>query len=243
MSYRVAIIPAAGEGVRFKEAGYTTPKPFIDVFGKPMLDRVIETLPYNIDKYIIVCRSEHEKYLERLTTPKDKLQIVRIDRLTDGAARTVLMAIEQGGVHKDSEVVVANSDQYVLYNKDNFEIIANQIDGGIILVFPHSHPRWSYVELDDFFHVKRVVEKEPISNLATAGIYFYRVAEDLVNSVKSMINKNIRTNGEFYFAPSFNELINGHDYKFVLPFHCDRMSGLGTPADLDAFLNTGRVNQ
>lgn len=235
---RRAIIPAAGLGSRFIEAGYTVPKPFIDVRGKPMLDRVIETLPDGIDEYIVVVRQEHMGYMKRLHLDPRKLTVLPIKDVTDGAARTVLLAASM--IQPDDQVIVANSDQYITMNKKNFDTLA-AITDGIIVTFNHSHPRWSFVELNKYGRVQKVVEKTPVSNIATAGIYFFAQARNLVRSIEKMIEKDIRTNGEFYFAPCYNEFIGVGGQIF--PFYCEKMSGLGTPADLEAFLNTGKVNQ
>ena len=43
------VVPMAGRGSRFTENGYTDSKPFIDVNGKPMIQRVIENLNIEFD--------------------------------------------------------------------------------------------------------------------------------------------------------------------------------------------------
>ena len=53
------LIPMAGRGSRFIEAGITTPKPFIDVLGKPMIARVIDNLNCDNARFILIIRSEH----------------------------------------------------------------------------------------------------------------------------------------------------------------------------------------
>ena len=55
------VIPAAGEGLRFQEAGYAKPKPLIDVCGKPMIARVMENLATKTpQRIVLVARKEHE---------------------------------------------------------------------------------------------------------------------------------------------------------------------------------------
>jgi hypothetical protein len=53
-----------------------------------------------------------------------------------------------------------------------------------------------------------------------------------------MINKNIRTNNEFYTCPVFNEAIA--DCKKIKTFHIDNMWGIGTPEDLNYFLENNK---
>ena len=90
------LIPMAGAGSRFQQAGYTFPKPLIEVRGKPMIQLVVENL--NIDaRHIFVVQKEHyEKYnlkhLLSLISPG--CEIVQVDGMTEGAACTTLLAKE-----------------------------------------------------------------------------------------------------------------------------------------------------
>jgi HAD superfamily hydrolase (TIGR01509 family) len=229
------LIPMAGAGSRFETAGYVFPKPLIEVNGKPMIQVVVENL--NMDsKHIFIVRNEHyEKYhlkaLLNLITPG--CEIVRVDKLTEGAACTTLLAEEY--INNDSPLVMANSDQYVEWNSNEFmySMQADSIDGGI-LVFNSTHPKWSFAEVDENGYVVRVAEKEPISNIATVGIYFWTKGSDYVKYAKRMIEKNIRVSNEFYVAPVFNEAIA--DGKKIKIFYAEKMWGLGTPEDLDNFM-------
>ena len=231
------LIPMAGAGKRFEEMGYSFPKPLIDVNGKPMIQVVVESL--NIDaKYIYVVQKEHyEKYnlkhLLNLISPN--CEIVQIDEMTEGAACTTLLAEEY--INNDEPLLLANSDQYLDWNSNEFmyPMIADDIDGGI-LTFTATHPKWSFAKLDDSGFVERVAEKDPISNIATVGVYFWTRGSDYVKFTKQMIDKDIRTNNEFYVCPVFNEAIE--DGKKIKTYHIDKkqMWGLGTPEDLQIFL-------
>jgi dTDP-glucose pyrophosphorylase len=232
-----ALIPMAGEGSRFKQAGYTFPKPLIDVNGKPMIQIVIETLP-ECNEYIFLCRKEHlEQYkldsmLQSMTNNKAK--IVVVDKLTEGAACTALLA--KNLINDDHELLIANSDQYIEYNKINFDILRDwSPSDGIIFTFNATHPKWSFVKYDPYYSIVQVAEKNPISNIATCGIYWWRHGSEFIRAAENMIKRNIRVNNEFYIAPTFNEMI-GYDTT-ILPFFVDKMRGLGTPEDLEVFLN------
>ena len=232
------LIPMAGAGKRFEEVGYSFPKPLIDVNGKPMIQVVVESL--NIDaKYIYVVQKEHyEKYnlkhLLNLISPK--CEIIQIDEMTEGAACTTLLADTY--IDNDEPLLIANSDQYLDWNSNEFmySMIADDIDGGI-LTFTATHPKWSFAKLDDSGFVERVAEKDPISNIATVGVYFWNRGSDYIKFTKQMIEKDIRTNDEFYVCPVYNEAIE--DGKKIKTFHIDRkqMWGLGTPEDLKRYVN------
>ena len=230
------LIPMAGAGSRFEKAGYTFPKPLIEVNGKPMIQTVVENL--NIDaKHVFIVQKEHyEKYnlqyLLNLISPD--CEIVQVDGMTEGAACTTLLA--QKFINNDEPLLTANSDQYIDWDSNEFlySMEASGIDGGI-LTFESVHPKWSFAKLNDQGYVSEVAEKKPISNKATVGIYYWSKGSDYVKYAKQMIRKNKRVNNEFYVCPVFNEAIE--DGKKIKTFDIEKMWGLGTPEDLEVFLN------
>jgi dTDP-glucose pyrophosphorylase len=110
-------------------------------------------------------------------------------------------------------------------------------DGGIV-TFTSIHPKWSYAKVDESGLVTEVAEKNPISNNATVGYYFWKNGSDFVKYAESMINKNKRVNNEFYVCPVFNEAIA--DGKKISSFDIEKMWGLGTPEDLNYFLENNK---
>lgn len=229
------LIPMAGAGSRFSQAGYTFPKPLIEVHGKPMIQVVVENLNIEANYIFIVQKEHYEKYslqyLLNLIAPN--CSIIQIDGVTEGAACTTLLA--KTLINNDSPLIIANSDQFVEWNSNEclYAFSADDIDGGII-TFESSHPKWSYVRRDNDGFINEVAEKKPISNEATVGIYFWRKGSDYVKYAEQMIEKNIRTNNEFYVCPVFNEAIL--DNKKIRAKKIDRMWGLGTPEDLNYFI-------
>jgi HAD superfamily hydrolase (TIGR01509 family) len=229
------LIPMAGAGSRFAQAGYTFPKPLIEVNGKPMIQVVVENL--NIEaNYIFIVQKEHYekynlKYLLNLIAPDCK--IVQVDGITEGAACTTLLAKEF--IDNDQPLVMANSDQFIEWDSNNvlYSFSADGIDGGI-LSFKATHPKWSYAKLDENGFVSEVAEKKPISDNATVGVYFWKNGSDYVKYAEQMIEKNIRVNNEFYVCPVFNEAIQ--DGKKVRIKEIKGMWGIGTPEDLNYFV-------
>jgi HAD superfamily hydrolase (TIGR01509 family) len=230
------LIPMAGAGSRFEKAGYTFPKPLIDVKGEPMIKVVSENLNFDANFIYIVQKSHREKYnldtLLNLITPNCK--IVEVNGVTDGAACTTLLAKEF--INNDDSLILANSDQFIEWDSNEFmyKMKETDVDGGIV-TFESTHPKWSFAKLDDFGFVSEVAEKNPISDIATVGIYYWKKGSDYVKYAEQMINKNVRVNNEFYVCPVFNEAIP--DGKKVINYRIDKMWGLGTPEDLISFLN------
>ena len=236
------VIPMAGEGSRFKNAGYTFPKPIVEVNGKPMIQVIVENL--NVDaNFIFLVRKEHYekynlKYLLNLIAPNCK--IVLVDSLTEGAACTVLLAREY--IDNDNPLVIANSDQFIEWDSNEFfySVSNNQCDGSI-LTFNSTHPKWSYAKIDSHSFVTEVAEKKPISDIATVGIYYYKKGADFVTYAEQMIKKNIRINNEFYVCPVYNEMIQ--EGKKIRIYPINKMWGIGTPEDLNVFLKSEIANR
>jgi len=231
------LIPMAGAGSRFEQAGYTFPKPLIDVSGKPMIQLVVENLSFDSPHTFIVQEKHQKEYnlnsLLPLIVPNNKVNIIAINGITEGAACTTLLA--KNIIDNDNPLIIANSDQYVDWNSNEFmyKMQEQNADAGI-LTFESTHPKWSFVKLDDNGFVVEVAEKKPISNIATVGIYYWKKGSDYVKYAERMISKNKRHNNEFYVCPVFNEAID--DGKKIMIHHIDKMYGLGTPEDLEYFL-------
>ena len=231
------LIPMAGEGSRFTSVGFTLPKPLIKVHGKPMIQITVENL--NIEShYIFIVRKEHyEKYNLKhlLNTLAPGCDIIQTDGITQGAACTTLLSKDL--INNRTPLLIAISDLgFVDWNSNeciNF-FSDDTIDGGIV-TFKSSDPKWSFAKLGHDGLVSEVAEKNPISDNATVGIYYWKNGSDYVKYAEQMIDKNIKVNNEFYICPVYNEAIQ--DGKKITIKQIDKMWGLGTPEDLENYLN------
>lgn len=226
------LIPMAGLGSRFVEKGYSLPKPLIKIFGKPMIQHVVDSL--DIDgHYIFLVQKDHRvKYHldEVLNKIAPGCSILEVNGLTEGAASTSLLAKDL--INNATPLVIANSDQIVDWDSLEFVSRLSSMDGAVAL-FKASDPKWSYVTIDAA-RVTEVAEKRAISNNANVGIYGWSTGSDYVNYAEQMIAKDIRTNGEFYIAPVYNEAIA--DGKVIAPFFVEQMHGVGTPEDMNDYI-------
>ena len=232
------IIPMAGRGSRFVEKGFTFPKPLIEINGKPMIQAVVDNVRPKIPHvFTFICRKDHhDKYslYDLLNLIAPRCNIITVNAVTEGAACTVLLASEY--FHSEDYMMIANSDQYLDFDMSEFinDSIERKLDGNIIC-FPGSHPKWSYVKLDENKFVVEVAEKRTISNLATAGVYFYRSGKVFFEAATSMIEKDVRVDNEFYVCPAYNEMILQGLKIGIFEIKTGQMYGLGTPEDLDRF--------
>ncbi len=243
------VVPMAGKGSRFANAGFTVPKPLIPIGGKPMIQWVIENVtPSQPHQFTFICLNEH---LERFPEVPDTLHtlcpgchIVTVNEVTEGAACTVLLAKEY--INNDDRLMIANADQFVELDIDTYLAeLDRQQAAGLIMTFDADHPKWSYCRMNELGTVSEVVEKQVVSNEATVGIYNFRRGADYVRAAEHMIKRGLRVNNEFYVAPTYNQLIEeggkivvmrtGHEYY--------GMYGLGVPEDLEFFKATDLYEQ
>ena len=234
------LIPLAGGGASFARAGYSFPKPLIDIEGKPMIQAVIENLKTKIPhRFILICKDEHyEKYALYQTfsnATENNYECVRLSAPTQGAACTVLTGIDY--INTDSELIVANADQLIDSGIDEFVKFArkNKVDGAI-MTFKSNHPRWSYALADKNNFVLQVAEKRVISDNATVGVYYFKTGKLFVEGAARMISKDIKVDDQFYVCPVYNELILDRKRIKVYPIDKSKMHSLGTPEDLREYI-------
>ncbi len=230
------LIPMAGAGSRFQQAGYTFPKPMIQIHNKPMIQVVVDNLGLEANYHFVVQKEHREKYnldtFLNLITP-GSAKVIEVDGITEGAACTALLAKEF--IDNDNPLFFANSDQYVEWNPVEFmyNMQETNADGGIV-TFKATHPKWSFAKVNNDGLVTEVAEKNPISDNATVGYYYWKHGSDFVRYAEDMINKNIRVNNEFYVCPVFNQAIE--DNKKIRVYDVKGMWGLGTPEDLEYYI-------
>jgi hypothetical protein len=236
------VVPMAGRGSRFANAGYTLPKPLIPVFGTPMIELVISTIrPVVPHRFVFICQRadvEAHDLRRQLRGWAPGCAIIELEGQTEGAACTVLAAEAEIA---DGPLMIANSDQFVAVDIDRYlaELGERQLDG-LVMTMRAADPKWSFAAVDGRGLVSRIAEKQPISPHATVGIYNFARGRDFVRGARAMIARDQRVNGEFYVAPVYNELIaaGARIGIYDLGEEGAAMHGLGTPADLAAFLGS-----
>jgi len=201
----------AGSSDAFKDAGYLYPKNLIEVEGMPLVQRVINNLYGLRDQQQLICMVQREENRKNYTGSVIKLlvpnaKVLEVSAPTAGAACTAMLAIEE--INNDEPLVIANGDQIVDVNLHSIisEFQHRELDGGII-VFEAVHPRWSYVRCNADGFVIETAEKRPISNLATAGVYYFAKGRYFVEAAMEMIKKGANVGGLFYICPSYNEML------------------------------------
>jgi len=236
------VIPMAGLGSRFSEKGYLEPKPLIKIFGEPMIKWVHRNIGLDAN-YIFIVQRQHDEQFNATSVIREfcpDAQFVFLDKVTDGAARSLLMAKEL--INNDTPLFIVNSDNMIEWNNIHTiqSLLDSGVDGGIITTYGEG-PKWSYASLDADGFVTKTAEKIEISNNATTGHYYWAKGKFFVESAEKMIEKNIRYNNEFYIAPVYNECIEKGRKIVTCP--CEKFWSVGTPEDLDNFIHNCDVSK
>lgn len=241
------LLPMAGRGSRFKERGYTLPKPLIDVCGHPMIDWALRSFDFldELPSYRIVMiiqqQDEHEHHLgttlTKLFSDKYPLEIIEIPEQTDGQARTCLSA--KRFIENHQKLFIFNCDTYS--TAPIWKLVQEENPDGIIPYFKATDSRYSFIRFDENGYVVETAEKRPISSNASNGMYYFKRGLDFVQNAEKMISKKITHNGEFYVAPVYNELyLLG---KRIRGVETTKYHVLGTPEERERFIHNNNAQE
>jgi len=230
------LIPIAGLGSRFVKENYFLPKPLILVNNRSIIEWTMDCVDHSNCNIIFIVRREHivdfniDGYL-RAKFGND-ITIIEVDKTTEGAVCSCLLA--ESHIDNDLPLIIHCSDIYFEPKFDPASLDGLLMDG-VILTFKSNSKNYSYVELNEESVVTKTAEKQVISPNAAVGIYWYKRGSDFVKYAKNMIQRNIRTNNEFFICPLYNIFIeNGHK---ILTKPVEKMHVFGTPEELRFFVN------
>ena len=233
------LIPMAGSGNRFVKEGYTVPKPLIEFLGKPMIQHAVESLGAK-GQYIFVTRKyENEEQSKELKKTLEKVVndpiILEVDYLTQGPACTCLLAKEH--INNSEPLIITNCDQILEWkSKDFFNFLADTECDGIVVTYDETTEKNSYIKLDENGYGVELAEKKVISPYSLNGVHYWKEGQHFVNSAEQMIEKNIRTNNEFYISTSYNEMIKNKMKVGIYHINKSQHHPTGTPEDLKKYL-------
>ena len=235
------VIPMAGRGERFRIEGYKNPKPLIEFNNKTMIELALESLSLKGDYIFIVYNYLDDKLNQKLKSILENYsdKIISIDYITEGPASSALLAEKY--INNEQPLLITNCDQIMNWNSLNFKnfIETTELDG-VVVTYNSETLKNSYVKLNDSGLAIKFAEKEVISKYSLNGIHYWKKGRYFVESAKSMIEKNIRCNNEFYLSLSYNQMIElGLNVGI---FHIDNENhyAVGTPDDLENFISKNK---
>ena len=236
------LIPMAGEGKRFKDAGFDLPKPLIPVCGRPMIEVAVNSLGVD-GQWIFVVRNITAPTLQFLSKLRPGCRLNGTNgKTTDGAACSALLA--KYSINNDDPLLIADCDAIMRWDAEKFNKAIQDLEhDGLLVTYNTNRPQNCYLSLDENGFVTRAAEKEVISNISTNGICYWKRGSDFVRSAEKMIAANKRVNNEFYISQTYNELIA--EGKKIVTYHIEASEhwSVGSPQDLDIYekMVAGRV--
>lgn len=237
------IMPMAGEGSRFRNAGWTTPKPLIELKGKPLFVRAIESVKVEGApmKYSFIVRQEHiDEYGvdKSITCILPDADVYSVEKTTRGAVETCLIA--EKGIADDDAIVVMDCDlefeskEYIRLIKEALNTSAREAKGGALVSFSSNLPRYSYAELGEDGLVKRTAEKEVISNHALCGAYFFASGREFKEAAHRLLNELLMLKPEYYISLLYNYLLKDGSPVKLAPM--EKYYSYGTPEELNQYI-------
>ena len=232
------IIPMAGKGQRFVDAGFENPKPLITAFGKKLFEWSIDSLPLELCSTLIcIVLKEHcEQFdLDKAITEKYghgpyHLKLLILDSVTRGQAETV--ALSEHLWEMDKDLVIFNADTAFESENLAYDLIHNAGDG-LLACFESDENRFSYARIDEDGIVVETAEKVAISTFTLNGLYHFKSPLDFISTYNYHVSNNLMVNGEYYVAPMYNYLIfKGKKFRLHTLY---KNYILGTPQELQDF--------
>ena len=240
----LTIIPLAGRGSRFANEGYTIPKPLIEVSGKPMIIQAARSLPKTKNQIFVTLQEHLYNYplKDILKNEFGNCKIIPINEVTEGQAITCSLGLEDADL--ESSLLIAATDNGMLYNQNKYQklINDNSVDA-IVFTFKHhisskiNPEMYGWVKTDKDYainvSVKVPISNDPYNDHAIVGTFYFKKVNYFKIALKSLKDKNIRVNGEYYVDSLMGELIElGYNVKV---FEIDNYVCWGTPNDYETF--------
>lgn len=239
----ICVIPMAGEGKRFQNAGYKTPKPLIDIDGKMMIQRTLDSLP-RVDKVIYVLREQSKSQLEPILLNSEReSEIVSVDFLTTGQTSTTLLGLSDAESHRP--LLISSCDNSMSWDRNNFDELINDPTTDMVCWTFSEQPcidekpqSWGYVKTDNKGLIRGVSVKKPMTDSpfhehCIIGTFWFRSVKLFKDLAESQREQKLTVNGEYYID-SLIEIAIKEGYR-VRNFMVQRYISWGRPEDLDDF--------
>ena len=249
------LIPMAGAGQRFADAGYTIHKPAIMTVDrttgqeKPMVVCATKDLPgvaADGSNVIYVDRNVHQTdgVEDAIRAWYPQASFITVDHLTEGQACTCMLA--EPYLDPEQPLLIAGCDNGMDIDRDAFDALTKECD---CIVFTYRHNEavlanpnaygWMIADADGNItgtSIKKAISDRPMEDPAVVATFWFRRAAVFIEATKKMIAENDRINDEFYVDQTVKHVLDlGYRAKI---FDIDRYVGWGTPADYEGYQKT-----
>lgn len=221
-----AIIPVAGIGTRLRPHTYSVPKVLLNVAGKPIIGHILDRLVENgITEATLIVGHLGEMIRDYVAANYSLRTDFIEQKERQGLGQAVYSA--RGTFGKGPLLIILgdtiiDADLSSLLNSEHSAIGLKEVE---------NPRRFGIAELRNGY-VSRLVEKpdEPPSNLAIVGLYYIRRPGHLAESLEELIQRGIRTRGEFQLTDGLQLMIEKGEK--IKPFTIDGWHDCGSPETL-----------
>lgn len=239
------IMPMAGEGSRFKEKGYTVPKPLIELGDHKLYQHALRSLE-GLKKqnkeleftYTFIVRDEfYDEVSLEILKSYPKANIYSVNKTTKGALETVMLVEDY--ILDDEYVISIDCDLEFKSEEFIYQLTdAIEAEVPLLLSFYSRDPKYSYVSVNEYGEGCMVREKETISTHAIGGCYCLGPGKLFKKCAKMYIYdfyKGKISSPEIYMSLIYNYIIKeicDTVAVYDMNFHEDHYWSYGTPDDL-----------
>lgn len=241
------VLPMAGNGSRFTEQGYKTPKPLLDVDGQPMVVQAVNCLPQSKHN-IFICLEDHvQKWnIDKILAKQySNTHVCSIAKTTSGQACTCELGINNFNIDLEKPILISACDNGVCYNTEKYSKLVNDNNVDVIVwsfrnnqASKNNPNMYSWLDVDDkdninYVSCKKFTHTNPLESHAIIGTMFFRKAKYFIDGLQKNYENNIRTNNEYYVDDVINQNIKaGLNVKV---FEVDNYICWGTPDDYKTY--------
>jgi NDP-sugar pyrophosphorylase family protein len=240
------IIPMAGRGKRFERAGFTIPKPLIEIDGKPMIAQVLDLFPGEEDP-LLLCNEEHlaaSPLRETVLALRPSATVAGIKTHTLGPVPTILEV--EPFIKDDEPIIVSYCDYGTRWSYQAFkEHTAQSNDAGIIVCYRGFHPHllgpnfYAGVRADRQGRVLEIREKHSFTKnkmdcWQSCGLYYFQSGSLLKTYCREYREHGEKVNGEYFVSMVYDLILKDQQPVSVYPI--DFFAQWGTPEDLAEYL-------
>lgn len=228
------IMPMGGGGTRFRNKGFSVPKPLVEIYGKPFFYWATQSVANFVDLQsltFVVLKEHVERFLidKKILELYPNAKITVISEVLPGAVLTCLEGIRKVA---DGEPILFNDCDHLFLCRDFYDFCKKgrflEVDGAL-LTFKSTDPRFSFAECGDDGFVKRTVEKQAVSDNAICGAYYFKDKQTFRKAVDVYL-KNCQYK-EFFVSGVYNVL--SKDRKKISIFDTDKHISFGTPEEFE----------
>jgi NDP-sugar pyrophosphorylase family protein len=233
----------SGFGERFRNAGYTVPKPLIEIEGKPVIAHVIDMFPGELD-FIFICNQDH------LDEPDYHMAEI-IQKYCPSGRIAGIAPHKLGPIHAVQQVehlldptqpVVVNYCDFTCYwDWQHFkQFVTESACAGAIPAYRGFHPHtlgstnYAYMcETNGW--VDDIQEKQPYTNnrmdeFASSGTYYFASAQLMGEAFLLTTLQNLNVGGEYYVSLAYKQMLASNQPVAVYPLQ--HFMQWGTPEDV-----------